>query len=90
MAAYIADPYTRVYTLASNDTVDDNSHFTMSDVDTMPCILALIMSCFSGLEILYVTVKTLLDAIKVWLYAENWRQVKNFRFRDCLTHHITY
>ena len=37
--------------------VDDNSHFTTSDVDTMPCLLALIMSCFSYFEILYVTVK---------------------------------
>jgi hypothetical protein len=40
MAAYIAGSYTRVYTLASNDTDGDNSHFTMSDVDTMPFILA--------------------------------------------------
>jgi hypothetical protein len=32
----------------------------MSDVDTMPRVLALIMSCFSDFEILYVTVKILL------------------------------
>ena len=89
MAAYIAGSYTRVYTLASNDTVGDNSHFSMSDVETMPCVLALIMSCFSDFEILYVTVKILLT-LNVWLYAENWRQVKNFRFRDWLTHQISY
>jgi len=50
-----------VYTLAGNDTAGDNSHFTMSDVDTMPCILALIMSCFSCFEIVYVTGKILLQ-----------------------------
>jgi hypothetical protein len=89
MAAYIAGSYTRVYTLASNDTVGDNSHFTTSDVDTMPCILALIMSCFSDFEIPYVTVKILLPQ-NVWLSAENCRRLKNFRFRDWLTHQVSY
>jgi len=69
MAAYIAGSYTRVYTLTSNDTVGDNSHFTMSDVDTMPRILALIMSCFSHFEILYVTVKILLQQKSGFLLA---------------------
>ena len=89
MAAYIAGSYTRVYTLASDDTVGDNRHFTMSDVDTMPCILVLIMSCFSVFEILYMTVKILLRD-NVWPSAENWRRVKNFRFHDWLTHPISY
>jgi hypothetical protein len=57
MAAYIAGSYTRVYTMAKNGTTGDNSHFTMTDVDTMPCILALITSCFSVFKIPYVTVK---------------------------------
>ena len=75
MVAYIAGSYPRVYTLASNDTGSDNSPFTMSDVDTMPCILTLITSCFSVFEILYVTVK-ILGPQNVWFSADTWRQVK--------------
>jgi hypothetical protein len=45
--------------MASNDTTSDNSHFTMTDVDKMPRILALITSCFSVLKPLYVTLKIL-------------------------------
>jgi hypothetical protein len=43
----------------ANDTTADKSHFTMTDVDTMPGILALITSCFNVFKILYVTVKML-------------------------------